>query len=86
MRKLAARNRPMSLVSASGAPMVPRPVVEIAVGARKGEGGAPDFVFMKVRGEECGLSPDDAETLAVQLRSFAIEVRNGGATPGDESA
>jgi hypothetical protein len=66
--------------------IVPRPVVEYTVGARRGEGSQPDYVFLSLRGEEVGMSPDAAEELAVQLRSFAIEVRNGGRLDGDESA
>jgi hypothetical protein len=86
LKKLSKANRPMSLVSAAGVPIVPRQVIQWAVGARQGENEAPPYVYLRIGDVEFRAQPDEADEMAGALRHFSVEVRNGGMMPSDEGA
>ncbi len=86
MRKLTKAQRPMSLVSAAGVPIVPRQAVRWAIGARSGDKETGAHVYFRLGDEEHRLTPDEADEMAGALRNFSVEVRNGGALPSDDSA
>ena len=53
-----------------------RAEVRFEVGAR--DDGEAGYVYLTLGETTLKLTPERAEDIAVQLRSFAIEVRNGG--------
>lgn len=63
-----------ALAKAAGRP----PEVRLEIGVVETPGGKA-YVGIKLGAEQVILSADRAEELAVDLRNFAIEVRNGGA-------
>lgn len=51
--------------------------IAIEIGARDGADGN-GYVYVKMGPHLYAMTPERAEEIAVQLRQFAIEVRNGG--------
>lgn len=58
-------------------PIVPkRSEVRLEIGVIEDKDGT--WVGLQVGAERCRLTPERAEEIAVDLRNFALEIRNGG--------